>query len=65
MKNKVFCFDLDNVICLTKKNYYHKSSPINKSINIRYKGLVTQRYHLCESASFFTFRSLSLPLLLA
>jgi hypothetical protein len=34
MKNKVFCFDLDNVICLTKKNYYHKSSPINKSINI-------------------------------
>jgi hypothetical protein len=34
MKNKVFCFDLDNVICLTKKNYYQKSTPIYKSINI-------------------------------
>jgi hypothetical protein len=34
MKKKVFCFDLDNVICSTKKNYYYKSIPINKSINI-------------------------------
>lgn len=34
MKKKIFCFDLDNVICLTKKNYYHKSKPIYKSISI-------------------------------
>jgi hypothetical protein len=35
MKKKlIFCFDLDNVICLTKKNYYHKSRPIHQSINI-------------------------------
>jgi hypothetical protein len=35
MKKKlIFCFDLDNVICLTKRNYYHKSRPIHQSINI-------------------------------
>jgi hypothetical protein len=34
MKRKIFCFDLDNVICLTKKNYYNKSKPIYKSINL-------------------------------
>ena len=33
-KKKVFCFDLDNVICKTKKNYYHKSSPLFRTINI-------------------------------
>jgi hypothetical protein len=33
-KKKVFCFDLDNVICKTKKNYYHKSSPLYRTINI-------------------------------
>ena len=35
MKKKlIFCFDLDNVICLTNRNYYHKSKPINKSIKV-------------------------------
>jgi hypothetical protein len=34
MKIKVFCFDFDNVICRTKKNYYKKSTPINKSIKV-------------------------------
>jgi hypothetical protein len=33
-KKKIFCFDLDNVICATKKNYYLKSRPIKESINI-------------------------------
>jgi capsule biosynthesis phosphatase len=33
-KKKVFCFDIDNVICLTKKNNYKNSKPINKNINI-------------------------------
>jgi hypothetical protein len=32
--NKIFCFDLDNVICHTKKNYYSKSKPIKKTIDI-------------------------------
>ena len=33
-KQLVFCFDLDNVICKTKKNYYKKSKPIYNSIDI-------------------------------
>ena len=35
MKNKTkktICFDLDGVICLTRKNNYHKSKPIKKNI---------------------------------
>jgi hypothetical protein len=35
MKKKlIFCFDLDNVICKTKKNYYRNSKPIYNSIDI-------------------------------
>ena len=30
----IFCFDLDNVICKTKKNFYEKSKPSNKTIDI-------------------------------
>ncbi len=36
MKNKkikIICFDLDGVICLTKKNNYRSSKPIRKNIN--------------------------------
>ena len=29
---KTICFDLDGVICNTKKNYYRKSKPIEKNI---------------------------------
>jgi hypothetical protein len=28
----IICFDLDGVICSTKKNYYHLSKPIKKNI---------------------------------
>lgn len=28
----IICFDLDGVICLTKKNHYHLSRPIKKNI---------------------------------
>ena len=39
---KIFCFDLDGVICQTKKNYYSKAKPIKKSIklinDLYYKG---------------------------
>ena len=33
MKIKTICFDLDNTLCITKKNYYQKSKPIKKNIN--------------------------------
>tara|TARA_X000001036_G_scaffold286202_1_gene265889 strand:+ start:150 stop:509 length:360 start_codon:yes stop_codon:yes gene_type:complete len=36
MKNKkikTICFDLDGVICLTKKNNYKLSKPVKKNIN--------------------------------
>jgi histidinol phosphatase-like enzyme len=31
---KKYCFDLDGVICKTKKNYYTKSKPIKSSIKV-------------------------------
>ena len=31
-KFKTYCFDMDGVICTTKRNYYHKSLPIKKAI---------------------------------
>lgn len=34
IKKKVICFDLDNVICSTKKNNYKQSKPIKKSVKI-------------------------------
>ena len=34
MNKKIICFDLDNVVCKTKKNHYHKSLPIKKNIKI-------------------------------
>jgi len=34
LKIKIFCFDLDNVICNTKKNYYKTSKPNIKSIKL-------------------------------
>lgn len=33
MVNKIICFDLDNVICFTKKNDYKNSKPNKLSIN--------------------------------
>ena len=34
MKKKIFCFDIDGVICRTKKNNYHKSRPYKNTIKI-------------------------------
>ncbi len=31
---KIFCFDLDNVICKTYKNFYSRSIPIKKNIKV-------------------------------
>lgn len=33
-KKKIICFDLDNVICFTKKNFYKDSVPNIKIINL-------------------------------
>ena len=32
-KKKIICFDLDNVLCSTTKNFYKKSKPIKNAIN--------------------------------
>jgi len=32
MKLKIFCFDLDNTLCYTKKNQYRTSKPLKKAI---------------------------------
>ena len=34
MKKKLFCFDLDNVICNTNKNFYKSSKPKKKAIKL-------------------------------
>ena len=34
MKKIIFCFDLDNVICETKKNDYNSSKPNKKAIKL-------------------------------
>ena len=34
IKKKIFCFDLDNVICKTYKNKYSHSKPIKKNIEV-------------------------------
>jgi capsule biosynthesis phosphatase len=33
VKKKIFCFDLDNTICKTKKNNYSTSKPIRENIS--------------------------------
>ena len=51
-KKQIYCFDLDNTICTTNKNFYHKSKPkkkVIKLINLLYdKGFLikifTSRY---------------------
>ena len=32
MKKKIFCFDLDNTICITKGKQYSRSKPIEEAI---------------------------------
>tara|TARA_B100001564_G_C20294688_1_gene514190 strand:+ start:70 stop:429 length:360 start_codon:yes stop_codon:yes gene_type:complete len=34
MIQKIICFDLDNVICSTKKNFYKNSKPNKKAISL-------------------------------
>jgi hypothetical protein len=51
MKNKVFCFDLDNVICDTKKNHYKLSKPNAKAIK-----LINDLYNKGHYIKIFTAR---------
>ena len=34
MKKKIICFDLDNTICTTKKNFYKSAKPKKKVVKI-------------------------------
>ena len=34
MKKKIICFDLDNVICRTEKNFYKRSKPNKKVVTL-------------------------------
>ena len=48
---KIFCFDLDNVICKTFKNFYSKSLPIKKNITI-----INSLYDQGHTIKIFTAR---------
>jgi hypothetical protein len=51
MKKYVLCFDLDNVICNTKKNYYKLSKPKSKAIK-----LINELYNHGHFIKIFTAR---------
>jgi hydroxymethylpyrimidine pyrophosphatase-like HAD family hydrolase len=47
----ILCFDLDNVICVTKNKVYKKAKPITKTIK-----LINQAYELGFIITIFTGR---------
>ena len=52
MKKSVFCFDIDNILCVSRDNNYKQSKPIKKNIKLvnflmqkgHYVKLFTSRY---------------------
>lgn len=54
MKKKIFCLDIDNTICTTKKNYYKDSKPIKKNIK-----LINELHEKGHKIIFFTARGMS------
>ena len=52
MKKKILCFDLDNVLCKTYRNYYKQSKPIKKNINFVNKLYETGYYIKIFTARF-------------
>ena len=34
MKKKIFCFDIDNTICITKGKQYSRSKPIKEAVSL-------------------------------
>lgn len=53
---RIICFDLDNVICLTKNNNYNKSIPYKKKINFINK-LYEKNYYIKIFTSRFMGRN--------
>ena len=53
---KTICFDLDNTICRTKKNFYQKSIPIKKNVNFINK-LFEEGYYIKIFTSRYMGRS--------
>ena len=51
MKKNIICFDLDNVICITKKNDYKNSKPLTRNIKI-----INQLYEKNNHIKIFTAR---------
>ena len=45
MKKKIICFDIDNVICKTNKNFYASSKPNKKAISLINK-LYLENYYI-------------------
>ena len=45
MKKKIICFDIDNVICRTRKNFYKDSKP-NKKVISFINDLYTNNFHI-------------------
>lgn len=53
---KIICFDLDNTICKTKKNFYKNSLPIKKNIKC-INSLFNQGYYIKIFTARFMGRS--------
>ena len=56
LKYKNICFDLDNVICNTEKNFYSKAKPIKKNIKFINR-LFSQGYNIKIFTDRFMGRS--------
>ncbi len=54
LKNKIICFDLDNTLCTTKRNFYKTSKPKKKNIKI-----VNELYDNGHYIKIFTSRYMS------
>lgn len=54
MSKKIFCFDIDNTICKTIKNYYRKSKPYKNKIRV-----INNLYKKGHTILFFTSRGMS------
>ncbi|WP_428079429.1 phosphoheptose isomerase [Candidatus Pelagibacter sp.] len=54
MKKKVFCFDLDNVICRSHHNFYKKSKPLKKTISF-----INRIYNNGHTVKIFTARGMT------
>ena len=56
MKKKIICFDIDNVICSTKKNLYKKSTP-KKNVILEINKLYEAGYFIKLFTSRYMGRS--------